>query len=419
MDAFFASVEALEDTALRGIPLVVGGTSRRGVVASCSYEARFFGVRSAMPTTEARRLCPHATFLAGRYGRYKEFSDRLHEILRSYTPLVEGIALDEAFLDVSGAQTLFGEPSSIAWNIRNRVRLELGLDCSVGVASTKHVAKLASKAAKPVATRQGPADAKGVVVIEDDNAIAYLHSLPVRALWGVGPATERRLTRLGIATVAQLAAVPLEPLEHALGHAAARRLNDLAWNRDEREVTPERLAQSLGHEQTFSTDLHDINEISAQLLRLSEMTATRLRRKGLEGQTVTVKVRFGDFATVTRSLTLSRATDNTRDIFATAKRLVAQVHLDAGVRLLGVTMSSLQSASSDVAPEEVIDLREPAHIQPELFDVDAWADNDGLDLVIDEINDRFGDGAVARARLVQFDDIASMETGVRQWGPNG
>ncbi|HLX86952.1 MAG TPA: DNA polymerase IV, partial [Acidimicrobiales bacterium] len=204
MDAFFAAVEVLDDPTLAGLPVVVGGTGNRGVVASCTYEARAFGIRSAMPSVEARRRCPTAVFLPGRYWRYAEMSERLHDVLGAITPVIEPIALDEAFLDVSGALRLLGSPLSIALRIREDVQEALGLTCSVGVARTKLLAKLASEAAKPIAGRQGVTPGPGIVVVPPDQELAFLHPLPVRALWGVGPATARRLGALGVTKVGEL-----------------------------------------------------------------------------------------------------------------------------------------------------------------------------------------------------------------------
>lgn len=417
MDAFFASVEALDNPALRGIPLIVGGSGQRGVVASCSYQARFYGVRSAMSSVEARRLCPQATFIEGDYARYVFFSRRLRTILTDFTPLVEALSIDEAFLDVSGATKLFGDAETIAHKIRARVRDELGLTCSVGVATTKHVAKLASKAAKPTASRSGAVEGPGVVVVPECDAVAFLHALPVRALWGVGPATEARLARLGLTTVAQLSVVPLDVLERSLGHAAATRLSDLCWNRDDRDVVPDRVAQSIGHERTFPNDIFEEQAIHGHLLRLSEKTAKRLRKAGVEAKTFTLKVRFGDFATVSRSTTLQQSTDSARDVFETAKRLAKHVHFDAGVRLLGISASGLCDAASDLVREGLIDLRESATLQPELFDVEIPESSRRLDLVMDEINDRFGESTLGRATFLS-EEITEVVAGESRWGPN-
>ncbi len=400
MDAFFASVEALEQPALRGIPLIVGGTGARGVVASCSYEARFFGVRSAMSSVRARELCPQATFVDGHFDWYRSYSQRMRNVFDRFTPLVEPLSLDEAFLDVTGATQLFGTAVEIGWKIRNAIANELGLWCSVGVASSKHLAKLASKEAKPVATRYGPRDAKAVVCIDDTSAITYLHQLPVRSLWGVGPATERRLAAVGITTVKALAAMPLDALEALVGHAGAMRLNDLAWNRDERVVNPVNQTQSIGHEQTYEHDLTESSDVIAAIHQLSQESGARLRSQGMAARTISLKVRFGDFATTTRSATRTVPTDATRDIFETARSLFRQVDFNSGIRLLGVSVSGLTEVAADVLTEggehDSIGLT-----QPSLFDhQDHVEDHRALDAALDAIAARFGKDTVAFARTV-------------------
>ena len=299
LDAFFASVEVLDDPSLAGRPVIVGGAGERGVVAACTYEARACGVHSAMPSVRARRLCPDAVFLPGRYDRYAELSAQLHEVFGRYTPLVEGISLDEAFLDVSGARRLFGTGEEIAWSIRDSVRSTLGLEASVGVATTKFVAKLASEAAKPAADRAGTRPGRGVVVVAPGTELDFLHPLPVRALWGVGPATLARLERFGVATVGDLAALPLSTLVTALGEAVGHHLHDLAWGRDARGVEPDRPVKSVSHEETYAHDLHLTSELAAEAVRLADGVAARLRRAGLGGRTVSIKVRFHDFSTIT------------------------------------------------------------------------------------------------------------------------
>ncbi|MGH9107803.1 MAG: DNA polymerase IV, partial [Acidimicrobiales bacterium] len=250
MDAFYASVETREQPALRGRPVAVGGTGNRGVVASASYEARAYGVHSALPAARARRLCPQLLFLAPRFALYHRDSERFHQILRSFTPLVEGIGLDEAFLDVSACRSLFGGAGTIAGELRQRVAGELGLACSVGGGPNKLIAKLASKAAKPRVAKGGPLPGLGTVVIGPEEVLGFLWPLPVEALWGVGPASGERLRKLGVATVGELAALPESSLASALGKAAGRLAHALAWGRDERAVEPGRQAKSIGHEET-------------------------------------------------------------------------------------------------------------------------------------------------------------------------
>jgi DNA polymerase IV len=319
MDAFFVSVELLDRPELRGQPVIVGGSGNRGVVAAASYEARAFGVHSAMPSTRARRLCPHAVFLAGRHDRYAEVSGQVMSIFRDVTPLVEPISLDEAFLDVTGARRLHGEPVAIAQRIRSRVHEEVGLTCSVGIAPNKFIAKLASEAAKPRASASGPRAGLGVKVVEADHIAPFLRPLPVEALWGVGPATLKRLHGLGITRVGELADMDLDLVVGAIGSAAGRHLHALANGIDDRSVEPDRQPKSIGHEETFPSDLHDRAALDREIVRLADGVAGRLRHHGVAGRTVTIKVRFHDFRTITRSVTLEGAVDTAPSIIAAAR----------------------------------------------------------------------------------------------------
>lgn len=401
MDSFYVSVELLDDPSLRGRPVVVGGDGRRGVVASASYEARAFGVRSAMPSMEARRRCPEAVFLRGRFDRYSEISAALFEIFRSYTPLVEGISLDEGFLDLRGTRRLHGPPEDTAVALRRRVRDELGLDCSVGVAAVKMLAKLASEAAKPSPSVGGPVPGKGVVVVPEGTEIEFLHPLPVRALWGVGPVTEGRLERLGVRTVGDLARLPLAAVTAALGEANGRHLHELAWARDPRPVVPDRPAKSVGHEETFATDLRSRERLESEVVRLADGVGNRLREAGIAGRTVTLKVRFGDFTTITRSHTERDPIDDGREIATTAKELLAAVDPAPGIRLLGVSVSGLSSA--------------PAR-QLSLDDVETRSRADASDAV-HAVRSRFGDRSIGPARLAGGEGLRVKRTGDTQWGP--
>src|SRR6188472_2082324 len=303
MDAFFVSVELRRRPELRGKPVVVGGTGPRGVVAAASYEARQFGVHSALPSAVARRRCPHAVFLPGDHALYREVSTQVRTIFDRYTPLVEPLALDEAFLDVSGATRLFGDGTLIAARIRDDVRHELELACSVGVAPNKFLAKLASVVAKPRATPQRVIPGRGVVEVVPGHELEFLRPLPVTRLWGVGPATFSRLERLGVRTVGDLADLDTRTLRGVLGASQAAHLHALAWGRDTRPVETDREAKSIGHEETYPRDLVEPADLERELVRLADAVAARLRRQGVAARTANLKVRFAGFTTITRSVT--------------------------------------------------------------------------------------------------------------------
>ena len=336
MDAFFASVEVRRRPELRGRPVVVGGVGPRGVVSSASYEARAFGVRSAMPGSRARRLCPHATFLPPDMAAYVEASRQIMRIFADVTPLVEPLSVDEAFLDVSGAVRLLGRPRAIADLIRRRVASEQRLTCSVGVAATKFMAKLASGRAKP----------DGVLVVPAATTLKYLHPLPVDVLWGVGERTCEVLRRHGLRTVADVAEAPIGMLRQALGDALAAHLHELAWGRDPRRVSPERVEKSVGAETTFDVDVSDPDVIRRTLLALATGVGRRLRRSGQAGRTVTIKVRLADFRTLNRSRTLADATDVAREIFSTAWHLFRALAPGDRIRLIGVRVEGLAAAEA-------------------------------------------------------------------------
>ena len=403
MDAFYASVEVLHDPTLRARPVIVGGAGDRGVVASCSYEARAYGIHSAMPSTRARRLCPHAVFVSGRYDLYSDYSRRLHEVLSSFTPLIEGIALDEAFLDVTGARKLFGSGEEIAWTIRRRVSEDLGLQASVGVATSKLMAKLASEAAKPTASLKGPVPGSGVRVVAPGTELEFLHPLPIRALWGVGPATETRLRRFGVTKIGDLAAVPVDALVSALGHALGHHLHDLSWGRDARPVEPGREVKSVSHEETYAADHVDHAPLRVEAVRMADAVAARLRDAALAGRTVTVKVRFHDFSTITRSHTFPAPVDSARTIAGAAVALLDQVDVSPGVRLFGVGVTNL---SSDGARQLSLD------------DVDDEATWGEATRAVDAIRRRFGDRAVGPATLAGEGGLRVKRQGDTQWGPD-
>ena len=375
MDAFYASVEVLKDPSLQGRAVVVGGQGGRGVVTSASYEARAFGVRSAMPTIQARRLCPQGVFLPNDFAAYQDLSRRIREVFLSFTPLVEPLSLDEAFLDVSGSIKLFGEPFQIAQTVRRRIAA-LGLTCTVGVAPNKFLAKLASTAAKP----------DGLLLIPPEGVAAFLHPLPVTALWGVGEATGETLRRLGIKTVGDLASVPRRTLERAIGASLGAHLAHLAAGEDDRSVTPDEPSKSVGSEETFAADLDARDDILREILRLADRTAGRLRDTGLCGRTVTLKVRWSNFQTITRSRTLPAEVDTAADIYAVARELFEK--LGSGrVRLLGVSISSIAAGP----PKKQLDL---------LGERSGRAGWQEASQAIDSIRARYGASSVGPATLV-------------------
>lgn len=415
MDSFFASVEVLDDPSLAGKPVVVGGSGARGVVASCTYEARAYGVHSAMPSVRARQLCPQAVFIDGHYSRYAEVSGQLRQVLVSVTPLVEPIGLDEAFLDVTGSQRLFGDPVHMARTIRERVANELHLDCSVGVARSKMIAKLASRAAKPHATRAGKRPGLGVVAVAPEEELGFLRPMAVEALWGVGPATARRLHELGVRTVADLASLPEPVLARKLGRAQGVHLAALARAEDRDPVVADRPAKSVGHEETFREDLTERAPLRRHLGRMSESVAVHLRSQSLAGRTVTVKVKLADFRLVTRSHTLPSAVDSGHALASVAGALLDAVEVEAGVRLLGVSVSGLQPSSAgrqlsfDLDPA-VLERPSPAaeHLQATWEEVTA---------AVDAIRARFGRGSVGSASMVGPDGVEVPARREAPWGP--
>ncbi len=403
MDAFFVSVELLDQPELRGKPVVVGGDGERGVVAAASYEARSFGVYSAMSSVQARRLCPHAIFLRGRYDRYSEVSANVMAIFRDVTPLVEPLSLDEAFLDVSGALRLFGEAPVIAGALRQRVLDEQGLTCSVGVASTKFVAKLATGAAKPKASEKGPQFGSGVFVVQPDETLGFLRPLPVESLWGVGPATLAKLHRIGVLTIADLADLPEENVVAVLGRSQGRHLHSLSNGHDERSVEPDRAMKSIGHEETFAHDHHLRSTLDRELVQFADAVASRLRAQGLVARTIQLKVRFGDFTTITRSTTLAVSVDDSHSLLEAGRQLLELVDPAQGVRLLGLSVSGL---SSDSSKQLTFD---------EATSGPGWQEADRM---IDEIRARFGDDAIGPAISAGPDGLRLKRRGNQQWGPD-
>jgi DNA polymerase-4 len=385
MDAFYASVEIRDRPELTGLPVIVG-VGGRGVVLSASYQARVFGVRSAMPVTRARRLCPQAVFVAPRRGVYAAASAEVMAVFRSVTPEVEPLSLDEAFLDVSGAIRRLGRPTRIAGLIRASILEQQGLTCSVGVATCKFVAKLASARCKP----------DGLLVVPADEVLGFLHPLPVAALWGVGEQTGHALARLGLRTVADIAHTPLAVLQRELGQAVGAHLYALAWGRDERPVIPGVPDKSIGAEETFATDVDDPEVIRRELLRLSGRTARGLRAGGSVARTVVVKLRLANFTTITRSRTLPEPTDVARKIYATACDLYAAAGLDsrARLRLVGVRAAGLIPVARSATQ---LALGE----QPT-----SWRD---AEQAVDRIAGRFGPDSVRPAVLVRPGEEAGQQ----------
>ena len=376
MDAFYASVSLRDRPELRGQPVIVGG-GQRGVVLSATYEARRLGIHSAMPMTRARRMAPQAHILEPDHALYARVSEAVMEVFAAVTPLVEPLSLDEAFLDVSGSVRRLGRPAAIGAAIRARIADEQRITCSVGVASTKFVAKLASTRAKP----------DGLIVVPRDRIVEFLHPLPVGALWGVGERTEEVLARLGLRTVADVARTPQRTLERALGPAAGAHLAALAWGRDERRVTPGQAEKSIGAEETFATDVDDPEVVRRELLRLAERVAARLRSAGFVGRTVSVKVRFADFTTLTRSRTLREPTDIGQALYATARDLYDGLGLQrARLRLVGVRAENLLPVER-LAEQLLLDAPEA-----------GWRE---ADRAVDRAAARFGRGSVRPAALVR------------------
>ncbi len=375
LDAFYASVEELLDPSIAGQPIIVGGDpSKRGVVSSASYAARAFGVRSAMPMAHALRLCPQAIVRHGHYGEYRRYSQQVMAILEAYTPLVEPLSIDEAFLDVAGCERLWGPPEEIAHTLQQRILGECHLPSSVGVAANKLIAKIASGLRKP----------QGFVVVPAGEEAAFLAPLPVEQLWGVGAVAARRLHDLGLHTIGDVAAVPLKTLTFAFGNQGAT-LYEHAHGIDDRPVTPEYRRRSLSSERTFAQDITTGEELEKALLESSDEVAARLRRSGLQGRVVGLKLRYGDFTTVTRQATIERPTNLGPTIYQQARQLLRNTwKVGTPVRLLGVSASGL--------------VEQPSY-QLSLFGEDdsRWT---RLSEALDRIHSRYGRDAIQRATFL-------------------
>jgi DNA polymerase-4 len=375
-DAFFASVEQRDDPRLRGRPVIVGG----GVVLAASYEAKRFGVKTAMGGRQALRLCPRAVVVRPRFDAYVEASRRMFEVFEDHAPVVEGLSIDEAFLDVRGMERIAGTPEQIATRLRVSVRERVGLPVTVGVARTKFLAKVASGVAKP----------DGLLVVPPDAELAFLHPLPVEHVWGVGPATARRLHAWNVRTVGELAALSEATLVAMLGNATGRRLHALAHNRDLRRVEPRRRRRSVGAQRAIGRGRHTAQEIDATLVALVDRVARRLRAARRIGRTVVLRLRFGDFERATRSHTLPYATAGTDTILAVARALLASVHREVerrGLTLVGVSVAMLE----DDTPRQL-----------------GFGAADALDAAVDAVRDRYGASAITRAVLLGRDPGIAM-----------
>ena len=378
MDAFYASVEERDDPKLKGKAVVVG-VGKRGVVSAANYEARKFGVRAAMPIYKAKALAPHAVFIAPNMARYAEVSEQVMAIFRDVTPHVEPISLDEAFLDVTGARRLLGSGIEIADQIRKRVEKDLGITCSVGIAHNKFIAKIASGHCKP----------NGVLEVDPDKMLEFLHPLAANEIWGVGPKTNELLEKMGLFTIADIANTPRSTLIRVLGQASGASLYELAWGRDYRDVITEHAEKSISASQTFDVDLYQPEEILKEFLRLTEKSADRMRAKGLATNTISIKVRFADFKTISRSRTLDLPTTGTQEIFEVAKSLYLGLELDRVlVRLVGVSLDSL--VVNDDVTQMVLGER-----------TSSWQQ---ADRAIDRVKAKFGRSSLRPARLVDDKD---------------
>jgi DNA polymerase-4 len=373
LDAFFVEAERLRDPGLVGKPVAVGGTGGRGVIASASYEARAHGVRSAQPTATALRLCRDLIVLPPSHSRYGDLSARVFEIFRQFTPLVEGLSVDEAFLDISGLRRHYEGPADVASALRARIRAEVGLPASVGIAATKFMAKLATEAAKP----------DGQFIVPKESELEFLHALPVEALWGVGPATLAGLQRLGVVTIGQLAELPEATVVRSLGPTQGRHLLELANASDPRPVVPDVGAKSISVEETYDRDLQGMDLLTTALLAHAQRLSDRLHRAGLAARTLTMKLRFADFTTITRSMTLDNPVDSPRDLFAVATELLGQVELNRPVRLLGLGGSTLEPAGD---PRQML-----------MESGDEWA---RIADAVAGVRERFGEHSVEPARLL-------------------
>lgn len=375
MDAFFASVAEKDDPKLKGKAVVVGAGAR-GVVSAANYEARKFGIRAAMPIYRAKALAPHAVFVTPDHKRYSEVSAQVMEIFEDVTPYVEPISLDEAFLDVTGAKKLLGSGRQIADLIRKRVESEQGITCSVGISHNKFIAKIASAHCKP----------NGVLEIDPEKVLEFLHPLAASEIWGVGPKTNEQLAKLGLVTVGDIANTPRSTLIRTLGQASGSSLYELAWGRDYRDVITQQSEKSISASETFDSDLDDQESILKEILRLTEKSSERMRAKGYAANTISIKVRFADFSTITRSKTLDLPITTTQEIYEVAKNLYLALKLNkAFIRLVGISLDSL--VVNEGIQQMALGQRST-----------GWRQ---ADKAVDLIKAKFGRGSLSPARLVE------------------
>jgi len=378
MDAFYPSVEVLDNPALKGKPVIVGGSKERGVVSSASYEARKFGIHSAQPIAKAKRLCPGGIFLPVRMSRYQEISKQVFGIFHRFTPLVEPISIDEAFLDVTDSIRLFGQPGNIAKKIKQIILTETGLTISAGVAPSKFVAKIASDIDKP----------DGLTVVHPDDVRDFLDPLPVKKMWGVGKVSQRLLSRLNIHNFRDLRQTPVKVLEKKFGKHGVK-IHLLAMGVDERDVIPDHDVKSIGHEQTFLQDIISLDTVQKELLALGSKVARRMRQKGLKGKTITLKVKYSDFVQITRSVTLPKSIDDGSEIYSVACRLLEKTGVTKKpVRLLGISLSRLSCLGTGT--------------QLSLFDQDRSSqERQRLNTALDSLYEKYGDKSVVPGTLLK------------------
>ncbi len=408
MDAFFASVEVLDHPELKGKPVIVGGTGSRGVVAACTYEARRFGVRSAMAMTRAKQLCPDAIVMPGRFARYQELSALVHEAFHEVTDLVESIGLDEAFLDVAPAIRRLGPPVEIAQGLRRSIWDKTKLVSSVGIGRTKMLAKLASREAKPKATARGVERGRGVVRIAPEDELAFLHPMEIRALWGIGPQTAEKFYAVGIRTVGELASLDAPTIERLVGRSMGPHLLAMANGEDTRVVVPSRELKSIGQEQTFAQDLAEVASVLPYLTEQAERVAHQLRSKGLRARTTTIKVRFSDFTDLTRSSTTEVGIDTGPAIIAVATGLLEKVELRGGIRLFGISCSGF--ATHDANQLSLFDTNAPSEAATLQ---ETWEPVSGA---VDAIRERFGADALSVAsHLGRSGTVDALRP--ERWGP--